>query len=213
MATIGVQPSQALRRWANMGGTDVSLDHITANLNLSGGADLSIDKITLAGAVGLGLNDLRINNLPPINVALTALPIVTNSTVNAAITHLPDINTNSLINAAILQLPTVNTNSTVNAAITQLPEIRTDSKVSAAITELPEIRTDSKVDLGLDNIRIRELPPLLLELAARPFRLHLPLNFTFCLEVLGVRLFKFSVCGEGMAIGEGYEPHKTEQCK
>jgi hypothetical protein len=181
-----------------MGGTDISLDNISANLTLSGGADLSIDSITLAGSVGLGLNDLRINALPPINAALTALPtIITNSAVNAAITHLPDINTNSLVNAAITQLPTINTVSAVNAAITQLPEIR----------------TDSKVDLGLDNIRIQELPPLQVELAARPFRLHLPLNFTFCLEVLGVRLFKFSVCGEGMAIGEGYEPHRSEQCK
>jgi len=95
--------------------------------------------------------------------------------------------------------------------IKELATINTDSAVS--IKELPQINTDSKVDLGLDNIRIQEFPPLQLELGLRPFRLHLPVNFKFCLEVLGVTLFKFSVCGEGMAIGEDYQPKETERCK
>lgn len=91
--------------------------------------------------------------------------------------------------------------------VKELPKIETDSSVS--IKELPRI----EVDLGLDNIRVSELPPVQLELGFRPFRLHLPLNFKFCLEVFGVTLFKFSVCGEGMAIGEDNQPRQTEQCK
>jgi hypothetical protein len=165
-----------------MGGTDVSLSNISASLTLGGSADLSIDDITLGGSVGLGLNDIRLNALPQVNAAITALPNIV-------------------------------TNSAVNAAITQLPEIRTESTLSAGITQLPEIKTDSKVDLGLDNIRIQELPPIRVELTARPFRLHLPLSFKFCLEVLGVKLLEFSICGEGMAIGEDYHPRRTEECK
>lgn len=97
--------------------------------------------------------------------------------------------------------------ASLEAKITQLVPI--DLK----ITELPKIVTDSKVDLGLDNIRIAELPPLQLELGVRPVRVHLPLNYTFCLELFGVRLFKFSICGEGMVVSEDYKPHATERCE
>lgn len=94
-----------------------------------------------------------------------------------------------------------------NVRVKELPKIETDSSIS--VKELPKI----EVDLGLDDIRIAEFPPLQLELGFRPFRLHLPVNFKFCLEVLGVTLFKFSICGEGMAIGEDNQPRQTEQCK
>jgi len=97
--------------------------------------------------------------------------------------------------------------SSLEAKITQLVPI--DLK----ITDLPKIVTDSTLDLGLDNIRIAELPPVQLELAVRPVRVHLPLNYTFCLELFGVRLFKFSICGEGMVISEDYKPHATERCE
>lgn len=97
--------------------------------------------------------------------------------------------------------------ASLEAKITQLVPI--DLK----ITDLPKIVTDSTLDLGLDNIRIAELPPVQLELAVRPVRVHLPLNYTFCLELFGVRLFKFSICGEGMVISEDYKPHATERCE
>ena len=97
--------------------------------------------------------------------------------------------------------------ASLEAKITQLVPI--DLK----ITELPKIVTDSKIDLGLDDIRIAELPPLQLELGVRPVRVHLPLNYTFCLELFGVRLFKFSICGEGMVVSEDYKPHATERCE
>lgn len=85
-------------------------------------------------------------------------------------------------------------------------------KVEASVKELPLIRTDSKVDLGLDDIRIRELPELKLELGFRPIRVHLPLNYSFCIELFGFRLFRFSLCGEGMAIAEDFKAHATERC-
>ena len=96
-----------------------------------------------------------------------------------------------------------------NIRLTELAPVR----LEAAIKEIAPIRTDSKVDLGLDDIRLTELPPIQLELGMRPFRLHLPLNYSFCLELFGVRLLKFSICGEGMAIGEDYHPHATERCE
>jgi hypothetical protein len=71
----------------------------------------------------------------------------------------------------------------------------------------------AKVDLGLDNIRIRELPPIKIELSLKPIRIHLPVNFIFCFELFGIRLFKFSICGEGMTVAEDYAPHATERCQ
>jgi hypothetical protein len=90
----------------------------------------------------------------------------------------------------------------------ELPIVR----VEASIKELPLIRSDSKVDLGLDNIRIQELPPIQLELAIRPTRVHLPLSYSFGIELFGFRLFKLSLCGEGMVITEDYEARETERC-
>lgn len=90
----------------------------------------------------------------------------------------------------------------------ELPTVR----VEASVKELPVIRTDSQVDLGLDNIRIQELPPFRFDFAFRPIRIHLPLNYSFCIELFGFRLFKFSVCGEGMVVTEDFQPHETERC-
>ena len=92
--------------------------------------------------------------------------------------------------------------------IKELPAVR----VEASVKELPVIRTDSKVDLGLDDIRIQELPPFRFDFALRPIRVHLPLNYSFCVELFGIRLFKFSVCGEGMVVTEDYHPRDAERC-
>lgn len=88
----------------------------------------------------------------------------------------------------------------------ELPTIRAE----VSVKELPLIRSDSKVDLGLDDIRIQQLPPI--ELALRPTRVHLPLSYSFGIELFGFRLFKLSVCGEGMVITENYQPRETERC-
>ena len=174
-----------------MGGTNVSLDHISAGITLGGGVDLSIDNITLGGGLELGLND--------IHARLTLDEVKTNSQLDANI-GLAEIKTDSRLNAS-LALGEITTNSRLDASV------KTDSELNAAV------RTDSKVDLGLDDIRIRELPPVDLRFSVRPFRLHLPLNFKFCLKMLGVKLLEFSVCGEGMAISEDYEPRGTEGCR
>jgi hypothetical protein len=97
----------------------------------------------------------------------------------------------------------------VEASVKELVPVR----LEAAVKELPLIRTDSKVDLGLDDIRITQLPPIQLELAVRPIRVHLPLNYSFCFELFGIRLFKLSICGEGMAVTEDYHPHASERCE
>jgi hypothetical protein len=94
--------------------------------------------------------------------------------------------------------------------IKELAPVRAD----LAITDLPIVRTEStaNVDLGLDDIRIRELAPVRVELAFKPVRVHLPMNYSFCIELFGVRLFKFSLCGEGMVIAEDYRPRASERC-
>lgn len=81
------------------------------------------------------------------------------------------------------------------------------------IKEVAPIHADAKIDLGLDNIRIRELPPIKVELSLKPIRVHLPVNFSFCFELFGIRLFKFSICGESMTVAEDYQPHATERCQ
>jgi hypothetical protein len=145
--------------------------------------DLSHIGITLGG--GLAVDPIRID---PLSVGVTALP-----QINAAVTGLPIIK----LEASVKELPVLK----LEASVKELPLIRTDSKL------------DAKIDAGLDNIRITELPPIHFELGFRPIRVHLPLNYHFCFELFGKPIFKFSVCGEGMLIGEDYQAHETEQCK
>jgi hypothetical protein len=94
-----------------------------------------------------------------------------------------------------------------NIRLQELPPVR----LQAAL-DLPLVRTDSKIDAGLDNIRIREFP-LNIELAMKPARFHLPVNFRFCLRILGIRLVDFTIQGEGMAVVEGYKARATERCE
>ena len=150
--------------------------------------------VNLAGggtSVELGIDEAATSIANALTTGVTVKAGLDNITVHAG-----------LDNIAIKELK-----ASLEAKITQLVPI--DLK----ITELPKIVTESTLDLGLDNIRIAELPPLQLELAVRPVRVHLPLNYTFCLELFGVRLFKFSICGEGMVISEDYKPHATERCE
>jgi len=183
-----------------MGGSNVSLGSIRAGLALSGEVDLNIDTITLNGGLDLGLDDIK--------AELTLTEVTTNSQLHTNL-RVEEIKTNSQLSAR-LALEELTTNSQLNATLKTdsalSATLKTDSALDAAV------RTDSKVDLGLDDIRIRELPPLDLRFAIRPFRLHLPLNFKFCVKMLGVTLLEFSACGESMAISEDYEPRGTERC-
>jgi hypothetical protein len=82
--------------------------------------------------------------------------------------------------------------------------LTSDSKV----TTDSKLTSDSKIDLGLDNIRIREIP----RIAINPTRVHFPVNLKFGLCTFGVELVAFSVCGESMIVIEDYVPHETEVC-
>jgi hypothetical protein len=149
--------------------------------------------------------------LDEVALALQALNATVGATVGATLGGTVGLNLGrteidaGLDNIRLTELAPVR----LEAAIKEIAPVR----LEASIKEIAPIRTDSKVDLGLDDIRLTELPPIQLELGMRPFRLHLPLNYSFCLELFGVRLFKFSICGEGMAISEDYHPHATERCE
>lgn len=70
------------------------------------------------------------------------------------------------------------------------------------------------ISLGLDNIRIKELPRIELsaEIGIKPTRIHNPVDLKFCLALFGLEILSFAICGESMTIIEPYKPHKTEQC-
>jgi len=85
---------------------------------------------------------------------------------------------------------------------------------TSTLTSDSKLTSTSKVDMGLDDIRIKELPriDLHVETAMKPTRIHFPVNLRFGLCTLGIELLAFCVCGESMVIVEDYVPHKTEVC-
>lgn len=171
----------------------VPLDNIHAGVTLGGGVDLGLDDINLGGGVDLGLDNINLGG--SVDVGLDNINLGGSVDVG-----LDNINLGGGVDLDL---------GLDDIRLKELPTV----KVEAAIKELPLVRSDSKVDLGLDNIRIREFPALKLELALKPLRLHLPLNYKFCIEVLGIPIFKFALCGEGMAIAEDYVPRETETCR
>lgn len=84
---------------------------------------------------------------------------------------------------------------------------------TSTVNSVSKLTSDSKVDLGLDNIQIKELPRIDLQVAMKPTRVHFPVNLHFGLSSLGFPLLTFSVCGESMVVIEDYVPHKTEICR
>lgn len=151
---------------------DVPLDNIKINnFQLAGAAGVNLtvalpDPIALDLGLDadLGLDEIRIRELPPISVGISELP-------------------------------------QIRVGITELPTIRTDSTVSTAST----LSSDSQVDLGLDDIRITELPRIDVQLGLRPMRFHLPLHFRFCLKLFGHTVLEIDTCGEAMAVAEDVE--------
>jgi hypothetical protein len=89
--------------------------------------------------------------------------------------------------------------------------LKSDSK----LTSDSKLKADATVDLGLDDIRINNLPPLELNVQAsvKPTRVHFPINLKFAVCVLGKELVSFRTCGETMVVIEDYVPHKTEECR
>jgi hypothetical protein len=151
-------------------------------------ADINLDNIhadlALSGNLDLGLDDVGVSVHGGVDIGLGTIAATLSQGIRAAV-----------------DLGLDNVRAAVDAG---LNEIR--------IKELPLIRSESELDLGLDNIRIAQLPPIQLEVAVRPTRVHLPLSYAFSIELFGIKVFKFSLCGEGMVISEDYKPHATERC-
>ncbi len=100
-------------------------------------------------------------------------------------------------------------------------KLQTDSSVDMGlddirIKEFPDnpLRTEATVDMGLDEIRIKELPRIEMDtqIAIKPTRVHLPMNYTLSIGVLNLNLLSMSLCGEGMVVIEDYHQHQTENC-
>lgn len=106
----------------------------------------------------------------------------------------------------------------VAIGVTELPDLN----LSVAVEALPVLRVESDSDLRTDSevrtnnvldLRISELPQIDLQLSLRPIRIHFPLNFRFCLTILGCRVLDLHSCGEAMVVTEDYLPLRTEQCE
>jgi hypothetical protein len=110
----------------------------------------------------------------------------------------------------VKELPTIQFGTmAVNTAITAIPKIDT----SVAVTAMPKIVTESKLALGLENIRIKELPKIELEVGVKPTRVHFPSHYKLCGSLFGAEVFSLSLCGESMVVTEPYIPHGAERCQ
>jgi hypothetical protein len=126
---------------------------------------------------------------------MSAPKIPTNYTINSTAT---------LGGALDLDLDNIRIKEIAPITLTSNSTLKSDSKLTS----------DSKVDMGLNDIRIKELPRIELNLqtAMKPTRVHFPVNLRFGLCTLGIELLAFCVCGETMVVVEDYVPHKTEIC-
>lgn len=77
---------------------------------------------------------------------------------------------------------------------------------TSTLTSDSKLTSTSKADMGLDDIRSKELPriDLHVETAMKPTRIHFPVNLRFGLRTLGIELPAFCVCGESMVVIEDY---------
>lgn len=101
--------------------------------------------------------------------------------------------------------------------IRELPKLTLDASIDASIKEIPVINTNSQLagtlDVGLSDIRVKELPVVHLRFGAEPTRVHLPGGWKFGFSVLGAPIFSFDLCGESMVVIEDYKAHKKEVCE
>ena len=93
--------------------------------------------------------------------------------------------------------------------------IDTNSQVDMGLDNM-KLSSDSKVDMGLDNVNIclnmgiKEMPKM---------KVHIPTNYDFGLELFGIKIMNFSVCGKTMMISEDnptqmfYHPKKKEEVR
>lgn len=166
---------------------DVALPNpwtFNANAGFSGALDLDLDDIHIRELAPINFNgDFKVSQLPAFNININELPVIS---LNADI--------------GIKELPVIRLET--NSKLDTTSRLDTNSK----------LETNSKVDLGLDNIRIRELPTLKFEFGFKPVRVHFPINYQWRLTLFGYELFKFNTCGESQVIAEDYTAKTTEQC-
>lgn len=120
-----------------------------------------------------------------------------------------DIDTNSNMEATINTNMSADLTSQMNLGPIIINPIKVDMG-------LDNINMESKIDMGLDNIKadlclsvgIREFPKM---------RIHFPVNYEFGLELFGMRVFNFSICGKSMVVTEDnpvklfHAPHSSSQ--
>ena len=110
-----------------------------------------------------------------------------------------------------------------NIRVKEFPanKLQTDSAVDMGlddirIKEFPAnpLKSETKIDMGLNDIRIKEIPRIEMDtqIAIKPTRVHLPVNYSLHFGVLNMNLFSLSLCGEGMVVIEDYHKHRTEIC-
>ena len=82
-------------------------------------------------------------------------------------------------------------------------------KLSGALEAKADVDAEvtGSVDIGLEDIRVKELAPiklepLKLELSWKSMRIRLPMNYDVKLKLFGLKLFEFSLCGETSVITE-----------
>ncbi len=150
-----------------------------------------------SGALDLDLDEIRIKELAPVEFRVTQLP-----DFNFRVKELPVVVLKADIGIKEIPVIRLETNSKLDAKLETNSKLDTTSK----------LESNSKVDLGLDNIRIRELPTLKFELGFKPVRFHFPINYQWRLTIFGYELFKFNTCGESQVIAEDYVAKSTEAC-
>lgn len=110
-----------------------------------------------------------------------------------------------------------------NIRVKEFPDIRLETQSTVdmgldniRIREFPDnpFKSEADIDMGLNDIRIKELPRIEMDtqIAIKPTRVHLPMNYTLNFGVLNMNLFSLSLCGEGMVVIEDYHKHHTESC-
>lgn len=169
---------------------DVALDNIRIK---------EFPTLQFGGGIDFDLDEIRIRELAPINLGINQI-----APINVAVNNLPDFNLNAHV--AVDKLPPVHV--LTDSKLTTSSTLKSDSTLQTDST----LKTDNKVDLALD-VKIKELPRIDLQFGLRPMRFHFPLNYRFCLKLLGIKVFEFETCGEGMVIAEDYKARVAEECK
>ena len=92
-------------------------------------------------------------------------------------------------------------------AVKEVPRIdfawKEAPRLEFAVTDLPRLEFGFK-ELPLVQIAITELPSV---------RAHVPAQYDLGLSILGVEIWRLSLCGESQVITEKYVPRRAEACR